>query len=247
MLADKIGRTPLVLVSLATQLVAYGVLYRTDRLYVAYGCLILLGTTFPGKHVVLYNYALEILPNKYHQSLIAFVSFSETFIVIVISCSYQYLSKRWQPLQLVGIVVTLLSLAFAGLFFHESPKFLYINGRFEEARKSLMFIAWFNGLSKTEIENRFAFVFDQEVATRLPATEDEGQLLGVSGRASELASNEMSDTQFYKNMAKMTVMWTSSSFSCYLLNYMNKYLEGSIFQNHNNECIAGLIAIAVGA
>jgi len=48
-------------------------------------------------------------------------------------------------------------------------------------------------------------------------------------------------------MAKMTVMWTSSSFSCYLLNYMNKYLEGSIFQNHNNECFAGLIAITVGA
>lgn len=41
-------------------------------------------------------------------------------------------------------------------------------------------------------------------------------------------------------------MWTASSFSCYLLNYMNKYLEGSIFQNHNNECIAGLIAISIG-
>lgn len=57
----------------------------------------------------------------------------------------------------------------------------------------------------------------------------------------------MSDSQFYKNMAKMTVMWTASSFSCYLLNYMNKYLEGSIFQNHNNECYAGLIAITLGA
>lgn len=56
----------------------------------------------------------------------------------------------------------------------------------------------------------------------------------------------MTDTQFYKNIAKMTVMWTSVSFSCYLLNYLNKYLEGSIFQNHNNECLAGLIAIFVG-
>ena len=45
----------------------------------------------------------------------------------------------------------------------------------------------------------------------------------------------------------MTVMWCSSSFSCYLLNYLNKYLEGSIFQNHYNEGIAGVLAIVVGA
>lgn len=45
----------------------------------------------------------------------------------------------------------------------------------------------------------------------------------------------------------MTVMWCASSFSCYLLNYMNKYLEGSIFQNHYNEGIAGLLAILAGA
>lgn len=45
----------------------------------------------------------------------------------------------------------------------------------------------------------------------------------------------------------MTIMWCASSFSCYLLNYMNKYLEGSIYQNHYNEGIAGLSAIFVGA
>jgi hypothetical protein len=48
-------------------------------------------------------------------------------------------------------------------------------------------------------------------------------------------------------MAKMAVMWTASSFSTYLLSFMNKYLEGSIYQNNNNECIAGLIAIAFGS
>jgi MFS family permease len=192
-LADKIGRAPLVWVSLATQLVAYCVLYRTSNLFIAYGCLILLGTTFPGKHVVLYNYVLEILPSKYHQSLIALVSFFETFIVIVISFSYQYLSKRWQPLQFVGIVVTLLSLSFASFCFYESPKFLYINGRFEESRKSLMFIAWFNGLSKDEIERRFGFVFDLEAAARQLGAEEEGRLLESGRQASELVNAQMSD------------------------------------------------------
>lgn len=58
---------------------------------------------------------------------------------------------------------------------------------------------------------------------------------------------QISDSQFYKNMAKMTVMWCACSFSCYLLNYLNKYLEGSIYQNHYNEGIAGLLAIFAGA
>ena len=48
-------------------------------------------------------------------------------------------------------------------------------------------------------------------------------------------------------MFKMTVMWCSSSFSSYLLNYMNKYLEGSIYENHYNEGIAGCIACLIGA
>lgn len=48
-------------------------------------------------------------------------------------------------------------------------------------------------------------------------------------------------------MFKMTVMWCSSSFSSYLLNYMNKYLEGSIYENHYNEGIAGCIATFIGA
>lgn len=52
---------------------------------------------------------------------------------------------------------------------------------------------------------------------------------------------------YYKNMFKMTVMWCSSSFSSYLLNYMNKYLEGSIFENHYSEGIAGCIACLIGA
>lgn len=165
-LSDRIGRTTLILVSLATQMVSYVVLFKTDNLYVGYVCLILMGTTFPGKHVVLYNYSLEVLPKKYHQQMIAMVAFCETFIVVVISFSYQYLSKRWQPLQFIGMIVTGLCLLFSVLFFHESPKFLYINGRFEEARTSLKFIAWFNGMSSSEINARFDFVFDTEAVAR---------------------------------------------------------------------------------
>jgi hypothetical protein len=49
------------------------------------------------------------------------------------------------------------------------------------------------------------------------------------------------------NIAKMTVMWTASSFSSYLLNFMNKYLEGTIYENNYAESIAGGLACIIGA
>lgn len=77
--------------------------------------------------------------------------------------------------------------------------------------------------------------------------QSEAQSLQVARQITEQVHGQISDSQYYKNLAKMTIMWCASSFSCYLLNYMNKYLEGSIFQNHYNEGVAGLLAILAGA
>ena len=72
-------------------------------------------------------------------------------------------------------------------------------------------------------------------------------MLEIARQVTEQTNTLMSNAQFYMNMVKMTIMWCASSFSYYLLNYMNKYLEGSIYQNHCNEGIAGLLAIFAGA
>lgn len=45
----------------------------------------------------------------------------------------------------------------------------------------------------------------------------------------------------------MAVMWTAQSFLYYLLNFMNKYLEGTIYENNYAEAFSGLIAILVGS
>lgn len=94
-LSDKIGRSYLIIFSFFLQLVSYLILYQTRNLYIAYACLILMGTTFPGKHVVAYNYCLEIIPKKHHQSLINLVGFFETAIIIVIALFYLNISKSW--------------------------------------------------------------------------------------------------------------------------------------------------------
>ena len=45
----------------------------------------------------------------------------------------------------------------------------------------------------------------------------------------------------------MTVMWSTCSFGGHLLNFMNKYLEGSIFTNNYYEGIAGGFSTVFGA
>lgn len=56
-----------------------------------------------------------------------------------------------------------------------------------------------------------------------------------------------SDFNLRIRVIKMTVMWTACSFGSHLLNFMNKYLEGSIFTNNYVEGLAGGLACLVSA
>lgn len=49
------------------------------------------------------------------------------------------------------------------------------------------------------------------------------------------------------NLLRMSIMWSASSFCCYLLVFLNKYLEGSIFVNNYYEGVANLVSVACGA
>jgi len=45
----------------------------------------------------------------------------------------------------------------------------------------------------------------------------------------------------------MTIMWTASSFSFYLLLFMTKYFEGSIYVNYYLDGISGILGTSIGA
>lgn len=241
LLSDKYGRSPLIIFVLSLQLVAYSGLYLTTSLKMAYVCLACLGMTFPGKHIVCFNYVLEITPTKYQQSVVNAFVFLETFAMIAISFIYQFISNNVKYPQLVGIIFTCFAVPYTSLFFYESPKFYHDKKEFAKARESLKRMAKFNG---TELEEfRFECEVEDEDREALETlTTDHEEALSTHG----LDTSQSLDS-YYVNMFKMTVMWCSSSFSSYLLNYMNKYLEGSIFENHYNEGIAGCIACFIGA
>jgi len=45
----------------------------------------------------------------------------------------------------------------------------------------------------------------------------------------------------------MTVMWCAVSFSCHMLTFMNKFLEGTIYRNSYIDGFAGAVASFLGA
>lgn len=83
------------ILSIFFQLVGYVIIIKTNSLHMAYVALIILGATFPGKHVVVYNYVLEQCPKSYKANLITLCLGIETTIVVVaITAYYQFITKN---------------------------------------------------------------------------------------------------------------------------------------------------------
>jgi len=52
----------------------------------------------------------------------------------------------------------------------------------------------------------------------------------------------ISDSTYAWNVVKLSILWTVASFSNYMLSFMNKYFEGSIFLNFYLDATAGIVA-----
>ena len=48
------------------------------------------------------------------------------------------------------------------------------------------------------------------------------------------------ETQYYINVFIQTIQWSVASFSFYMLQFMNKYFEGSIYVNYYLDSCAGI-------
>jgi predicted MFS family arabinose efflux permease len=51
----------------------------------------------------------------------------------------------------------------------------------------------------------------------------------------------ISNRQYGWNIVILTIFWTASSFSFYLLMFMNKYYEGSLYVNYYLDGVAGIL------
>lgn len=165
--ADNFGRRWPMIGAIFFQLVGYLILYRATSLHVAYVGMFIMGATFPGKHVVVYNYVLEACPRSYKERIVNTAYFMETvFVLCTITGYYQFISKSYVILLDVAIVATALTLLGSFTLFHESPSFLFSKLRFDEARENLAKIAAFNGVHSEDFKNT---IFTKEVEVQRTA------------------------------------------------------------------------------
>lgn len=55
----------------------------------------------------------------------------------------------------------------------------------------------------------------------------------------------ISNSTYYKNLIVLTIQWSAASFSFYMLQFLNKYFEGSIYINYYLDGTAGLIGNSI--
>ena len=55
------------------------------------------------------------------------------------------------------------------------------------------------------------------------------------------------ERNYTSNLIKMAILWGITSFTSYLLLFLNKYFEGTIYQNNYLECASGIVATYFGS
>ena len=157
--ADTYGRLPCILIALSLQVISLIGVYISTNIRVTYFFLFSLGMTFPGKNIIWYNYCIEITKERYKEMTVNTILIVESFAIIYVAFFYQYIDNRWWVLQRISILSTIFCTVFTFMYFPESPKFLYSQGKYEMARANLKKIAAFNGNYEFD---KHSFHFDKE-------------------------------------------------------------------------------------
>ena len=82
--------------------------------------------------------------------------YAEPALTMYLAFHYQFLDRTWFSIQLIMLILQCGATAFTILYVPESPRYLFENGRYEEARESLKTVAIFNGVG-VDLEKGFKF------------------------------------------------------------------------------------------
>lgn len=158
-LSDSYGRRHIFIFTMAITLISEVGLIFSHSMNLSALYMVLLGFAFPGKNIVGLNYLLEFTPLRLHTKFVTTKMVCECLILYLMSKGYEQVSRHWLWIQLLGIAGTSIALLASVFIIPESPKFLYIKKRFDESRKVLQYIAWFN---QSHYFNNDDFLFDTE-------------------------------------------------------------------------------------
>jgi MFS family permease len=162
MLSDMYGRKWLYRASLIVQTTTYAFLIASKSINYTIIYYFVVGLCAGGRVAIGTIYLSEFVPSKYIP-LVQTVRNCTDACVLIFQSVYYYFNKNWYYLHVYGLclAVVLITLCF---FIPESPKYLYVHGRYEESRQILKLIARRNkakGITPLEIGT---LVFDTEIS-----------------------------------------------------------------------------------
>lgn len=171
-LSDCYGRKTVFVATMILQVFSQYGLMVAQNLHEATFYMIIAGACWPGKRVAGLNYQLEFIPESLQANYITFFSMFDYPSLLLISMLYQYISVDWFPQQAVGIVMSCVCLFYCHFYMPESPKFLYVNEKYDEVREIMKQMAGFNG---KQIGKNYRFekeIEDQLIVTYLNTTQE---------------------------------------------------------------------------
>lgn len=101
LLSDQNGRFKYIAGSIVVQIVGQTGLIFTQNINHAYLFMLCIGITFPGRSIILYNYALELVLPAYKQYMINTVACNHNTTLIMITW-YVFNYRQWMPLQIMN-------------------------------------------------------------------------------------------------------------------------------------------------
>ena len=91
----------------------------------------------------------ESMETRHKSSAVTAMNMFDSGTMVVFGIYVLYISKNWWPLEIFMYCLTFICFAIIFFVLPESPKYLLINGRIEEAHESLRAIAMLNGAEYT--------------------------------------------------------------------------------------------------
>jgi hypothetical protein len=107
-----------------------------------------LGTTFGGKMIVALSYLIEFMTSFFIETIVFIVLIVEPIITILITFWYQFIDRGWLILQVIGFLLSFISLIYIIFLVPESAKFKYAYSEWDQSRHILKGIATTNGQSQ---------------------------------------------------------------------------------------------------
>lgn len=130
------------------------------------------------------------------------------------------------------LIFQILATVYLVIWVPESPKWMYTWKRFEEAKEVLKKVAIYNAVDEDKIESEIEKCkFIDEDAEEDPENKSVATSL----------SQKMETGTYIKNLIVNTILWSTLSFTFYVLSFMTKYYEGGLYLNYYLDAAANLV------